>query len=78
LHGRRHERDRLNGLVAAAKAGRSQVLVLRGQPGIGKTALLDFLVERPAGCQVRRVATPHSPTFTSYWYRPLTVRQWWG
>jgi hypothetical protein len=56
LRGRRRERDRLNGLVAAAKAGRSQVLVLRGQPGIGKTALLDFLVERPAGCQVRRVA----------------------
>jgi hypothetical protein len=56
LQGRRRERVRLNGLVAAAKAGRSQILVLRGQPGIGKTALLDFLVEHTAGCQVRRVA----------------------
>ena len=44
LVGRRAECDALRDLLAAARAGRSQVLVLRGEPGIGKTALLDFLV----------------------------------
>jgi DNA-binding CsgD family transcriptional regulator len=42
--------------VAAAKAGRSQVLVLRGEAGIGKTALLGFLLDRAAGCRVARAA----------------------
>ncbi|MGY1698202.1 ATP-binding protein [Geodermatophilus sp. SYSU D00766] len=56
LLGRRTECETLSGLVAAAKAGRSQVLVLRGDAGIGKTALLDFLLERAVGCQVARAA----------------------
>jgi DNA-binding CsgD family transcriptional regulator len=56
LLGRRRECERLTGLVAAAKAGRSQVLVLRGEAGIGKTALLEFLLERAAGCRVARAA----------------------
>jgi predicted ATPase len=46
LLGRRHERDLLSGLVAAAKASRSQVLVLRGQAGIGKTASVWQMVRR--------------------------------
>jgi DNA-binding CsgD family transcriptional regulator len=56
LLGRRRECERLSSLVAAAKAGRSQVLVLRGEAGIGKTALLEFLLERAAGCRVARAA----------------------
>ena len=56
LLGRRRECETLSGLVAAAKAGRSQVLVLRGEAGIGKTALLEFLLERAAGCRVGRAA----------------------
>src|SRR3954468_23465128 len=56
LLARRDECERLSGLVAAAKAGRSQVLVLRGEPGIGKTALLEFLLERAAGCRVARAS----------------------
>src|SRR3712207_3020615 len=56
LLGRRMECDTLSALVAAAKAGRSQVLVLRGEPGIGKTALLDVLLDRAAGCSVGRAA----------------------
>jgi DNA-binding CsgD family transcriptional regulator len=56
LLGRRRECDTLSGLVAAAKAGRSQVLVLRGETGIGKTALLDVLLERATGCRVARAA----------------------
>src|SRR5829696_5626695 len=56
LLGRGRECDVLSGLVAAAKAGNSQVLVLRGQAGIGKSALLDFLLQRAAGCRVARAA----------------------
>jgi hypothetical protein len=56
LLGRRSECERLTGMVAAGKAGRSQILVLRGEAGIGKTALLDFLVARAAGCTVGRAA----------------------
>ncbi|CCH87846.1 HTH-type transcriptional regulator [Modestobacter italicus] len=56
LVGRRAECEALQELLAAARSGRSQVLVLRGEPGIGKTALLDFLVERAAGFRVTRAA----------------------
>jgi DNA-binding CsgD family transcriptional regulator len=56
LLGRRRECETLSGLVAAARAGRSQVLVLRGEAGVGKSALLDFLLERAVGCQVARAA----------------------
>src|SRR4051812_4458689 len=41
LLGRAAERDRVQGLLARARAGSSGVLVVRGEPGIGKTALLD-------------------------------------
>jgi len=41
LVGRDRERLALGSLLAAARLGDSRVLVLRGEPGIGKTALLD-------------------------------------
>jgi DNA-binding CsgD family transcriptional regulator len=50
------ERAALSGLLEAARAGRSGVLVLRGEPGVGKTALLDWAVESAAGLRVVRVA----------------------
>jgi DNA-binding CsgD family transcriptional regulator len=56
LVGRRHECSTLSGLIAAAKAGRSQVLVLRGGAGMGKTALLEFLIDRAIGCSVMRAS----------------------
>ena len=56
LAGRGAEGARLDRLLADARAGRSAVLVLRGEPGIGKTALLGYAAERAAGFQVARAA----------------------
>ena len=44
LLGRRHERDVLDALLAAALAGQSGVVVIVGEPGIGKTALLEYAI----------------------------------
>ncbi len=46
----------LAGLVAAVRSGESRVLVVRGEPGVGKTALLDYLAGQASGCRVVRVA----------------------
>jgi DNA-binding CsgD family transcriptional regulator len=46
----------LDGLLAAVRAGESRVLVVHGEPGVGKSVLLDYLAGRAAGCRVLRVA----------------------
>ena len=56
LYGRHHEREVLNRLMAGVRAGRSEVLVVRGEAGAGKTALLEYLLGRASGCQVARAA----------------------
>ncbi len=56
LRGRVGEVRLLAGLVAAVRAGQSRVLVVRGEPGVGKTALLDYLAGQAGGCRVVRVA----------------------
>ncbi len=53
---RGHERDVLNQLVADTRAGQSRVLVLRGEAGIGKTALLRYLSAAANGCRIARAA----------------------
>ncbi|MFF2773228.1 ATP-binding protein, partial [Streptomyces bacillaris] len=54
LPGRREECADLDRLLAAAASGRSGVLVLRGEAGVGKTALIDFAARRAAGFAVVR------------------------
>ena len=44
----------LDRLVDAARAGRSSSLVIRGEAGVGKTALLDYVAERASGCRLAR------------------------
>ncbi|MFJ3799587.1 AAA family ATPase [Streptomyces sp. NPDC090088] len=60
LRGRRRERAALDGLVSEVEAGRSAALVLRGDAGIGKSALLDHLAARAAGHRVARGAGAES------------------
>jgi DNA-binding CsgD family transcriptional regulator len=56
LRGRSSERGVLERLIEAVCAGESRALVVRGEPGVGKTALLEYLVERASGCRVVRTA----------------------
>ena len=53
---RGRERDVLDRLVAGVRAGQSRVLVLRGEAGIGKTALLGHLSAAAEGCRIARAA----------------------
>jgi DNA-binding CsgD family transcriptional regulator len=55
LTDRRAERGVLDGLVQAVCAGESRVLVVHGEVGVGKTALLEYLVGRASRCRVLRV-----------------------
>jgi DNA-binding CsgD family transcriptional regulator len=56
LRGRNREFSVLGAFADGVRAGQSQVLVLRGEPGVGKTALLDCLAGRQSGCRVVRAA----------------------
>ena len=56
LRGRGGECRTLDQLVADARAGRSAVLVLRGEAGAGKSALLEFVVTRAPDCRIARAA----------------------
>src|SRR5258705_3875816 len=56
LLGRQRERAALSQLLFDVRSGRSRALVLRGEPGIGKTALLDDLCTRADDVVLARVA----------------------
>ena len=56
LRGRSSECEVLERLISGARSGQSQVLVLRGEAGIGKTALLEYVSERASGFRVVRAA----------------------
>jgi DNA-binding CsgD family transcriptional regulator len=54
LRGRRAESIALDRVVEAVRSGRSSVLVVRGEAGVGKSVLLDDLAARASGCRVAR------------------------
>ncbi len=56
FRGRIRERTALDDALDAVRAGSSQVLVIRGEAGIGKTALLRYAARQAAGCRVIEVA----------------------
>src|ERR1700722_3185034 len=54
LLGRSREVERLGRLLTGVRSGRSGVLIVRGEAGIGKKALLEQLIEQGSGCVVAR------------------------
>ncbi|MBM7773689.1 DNA-binding CsgD family transcriptional regulator [Actinokineospora baliensis] len=51
--GRAHQRRRLDAAVVALRAGRGRVLLIEGEPGIGKTTLVRAVTGEATGCAVR-------------------------
>ncbi len=66
LLGRRSECEALDRLLADALAGRSRVTILRGEAGVGKSALLGCLSGRLAGWNVARAAGVESEMELAY------------
>lgn len=54
LLGRQREREVLDRLLGAARAGKGGVLAVYGEPGVGKTALLESAIEAAANFRVAR------------------------
>src|SRR6476646_8649851 len=54
FHGRRVERRALDGLLEALRGGQSRVLVVWGEPGVGKTALVESAIGSASGFRVMR------------------------
>ncbi|HME01471.1 MAG TPA: ATP-binding protein, partial [Solirubrobacteraceae bacterium] len=55
LFDREREKHALDRLLAAVRQGLSGAFVLRGEAGIGKTALLEYAIESAGDMQVARV-----------------------
>jgi DNA-binding CsgD family transcriptional regulator len=53
---RRIESEVLDGLLGTVRGGESRVLVVRGEPGVGKSVLLDYVASRATDCRVERTA----------------------
>jgi DNA-binding CsgD family transcriptional regulator len=60
------ERAALGQLLEAARGGRSGALVVHGEAGVGKTALLDCAIESAAGLRIARVAGIESEMELAY------------
>jgi len=66
LRGRDHECAVLDGLVGDIRRGESRSLVLRGEAGIGKTALLEYLIESASDMTVARAVGVESEMELAY------------
>jgi len=66
LRGRDDERAVLDRLVEEARTGHSGVLVLRGEAGVGKTALLEYVIESASDLMVVRAVGVESEMELTY------------
>ncbi|HEY6746317.1 MAG TPA: AAA family ATPase [Mycobacteriales bacterium] len=66
LRGRQSECAQLDQLLESVQAGGSRVLVLRGDAGVGKTALLDHLAGQASGYRVARASGVQSEMELAY------------
>jgi DNA-binding CsgD family transcriptional regulator len=66
LLGRRSACVTLEQLVASVRAGHSRALVLRGDAGVGKSALLEYLAQHSSGCDIARTAGVESEMELAY------------
>ena len=56
FRGRLRERRVLDHLLDGVRSGESAVLVIRGEAGVGKTALLHYCARQAAGCRLAQIA----------------------
>src|ERR1043165_10170613 len=56
FRGRVREREALDGVLDRVRRGESEVLVLRGEAGIGKTSLLRYCAREASGCRLLQIA----------------------
>jgi DNA-binding CsgD family transcriptional regulator len=66
LQGRHSERHALDRLVSGARAGTSGALVVRGEAGVGKSVLLDYLLVHAPGCRIVRASGIESEMELAY------------
>ena len=66
LLGRDRECGTLERLLDAVRAGQGAALVVRGESGVGKTALLEHMRERASGCRVVSVSAAKSETHLAF------------
>src|SRR6476659_1614934 len=66
LRGRLHECEDLDRLVDAVRGGQSGAVVVRGEAGVGKSALLEYVAGRASGCRVARAAGVQSEMELAY------------
>jgi DNA-binding CsgD family transcriptional regulator len=63
---RRAERRLLDAVLRDVRGGQSRVLVLHGDPGVGKSALLQYAAAQASGCRVVRAAGVESEMELAY------------
>ncbi|MEV2273539.1 helix-turn-helix transcriptional regulator [Nonomuraea africana] len=74
LWGRIEERATLKNMLAAAAEGKSSAVIIRGQPGIGKTALLDYAADAAIGMRILRCVAVESEVQLPYAALHLLLR----